>query len=105
MKALYWLIGGFVLLGLSGMIEAVGDTGASAGARLPIYLAALGALLGASTCFYKALRSAFEMMVGGVDRPATTATAVPGPRPAAPPPRWTTTRQRPLQAETSTPTK
>ncbi|MCL9982688.1 MAG: hypothetical protein NBV60_05975 [Erythrobacter sp.] len=59
MKTIAWLVGGFMLLGLSGMIEAVGDSGATAADRLPIYLFALAVLLGAPFCFYKAIRRAF----------------------------------------------
>jgi hypothetical protein len=59
MKALGWIIGGFALLGLSRMVEAMGDTGANAGERLPVYLLALAILLGALFCFFKALRTLF----------------------------------------------
>jgi hypothetical protein len=77
MKTIAWLVGGFALLGLSGMIEAVGDTGATAAERLPLYLAALAVLLGAPFCFYKAFRAAFAGK--GRDRPAP-----PAPRTARP---------------------
>jgi hypothetical protein len=77
MKAIAWLVGGFVLLGLSGMIEAVGDTGATAAEGLPLYLAALAVLLGAPFCFFKAFRAAFAGK--GQDRPAP-----PAPRNARP---------------------
>lgn len=71
MKTVPWLVGGFALLGLSGMIEAVGDAGATASDRIPIYLLALAVLLGAPYCFYKAIRSAFSGM--GRGKPASSA--------------------------------
>lgn len=77
MKTIAWLVGGFVLLGLSGMIEAVGDTGATAGERLPLYFVALAVLLGAPFCFYKAIRSAFTKT--GRNTPAPSAPRSPRP--------------------------
>lgn len=70
MKTVPWLVGGFALLGLSGMIEAVGDAGATASDRIPIYLLALAVLLGAPYCFDKAIRSAFSGM--GRGKPASS---------------------------------
>jgi hypothetical protein len=75
MKTFAWLVGGFMLLGLSGMIEAVGDAGATASERIPIYLLALAVLLGAPYCFYKAIRSAFSGM--GRGKPAPSAPTNP----------------------------
>ncbi|MEE4206912.1 MAG: hypothetical protein V2I39_11510 [Erythrobacter sp.] len=64
MKVIAWLVGGFVLLTLSGVVEAVGDTGATPGERLPLYFAALGMLLGAGACFVLGIRSAFKGVFG-----------------------------------------
>ena len=72
-----WLFGGFALLGLSGMIEAVGDAGATASDRIPIYLLALAVLLGAPYCFYKAIRTAFSGT--GRGKPAPSAPGTPRP--------------------------
>lgn len=72
MKTIAWLVGGFVLLGLSGMIEAVGDTGTTAADRLPIYLFALAVLLGAPFCFYKAIRNVFAGAGSGKRAPSAT---------------------------------
>ena len=70
MKTIPWLVGGFALLGLSGMIAAVGDAGATASDRIPIYLLALAVLLGAPYCFYVAIRSAFSGMGRGKPAPS-----------------------------------
>ncbi len=69
MKAGYWVIGGFALLGMGGMIEVMGDAGTTARLRLPLYLASLACLLGASMCFYMALRKAMEAGIDAVRKP------------------------------------
>lgn len=64
MKAMFWVMGGFVLLALSRAIEAVGDTGTNPSERLPIYFLALAALLGAAFCFIKAGRVLWNNFTG-----------------------------------------
>ncbi|MCK0128719.1 hypothetical protein [Erythrobacter sp. F6033] len=53
-----WIIGGFALLGLSGLIEGYGDLGAGPEDRLPFYFTALAILVGAGFCFFKGWRGA-----------------------------------------------
>lgn len=83
MKAMFWVMGGFVLLALSRVIESVGDTGTSPSERLPIYLFALAVLLGAAFCFIKAGRVLWDS-VTGKNRGGGTGGSGPegGPRPA-----------------------
>jgi hypothetical protein len=88
MKTIAWLFGGFMLLGLSGMIEAFGDTGPTAADRIPVYILALLVLLGAPFSFVMAFRSAWARLRG--DIPARPASRIPSPahrivdRPAPP---------------------
>ena len=73
MKTIAWLVGGLVLLGLSGLIEAFGDTGATAADRIPVYILALLVLLGAPFCFVMAFRGAWAVIRGGAQvRPTPT---------------------------------
>jgi hypothetical protein len=85
MKAMYWGLGGFGLLALSRVIEAVGDTGTSPDVRLPFYFLALGILLGAAFCFIKGFRSAWYAITGkdrnhGADANGLQGNAVPARR-------------------------
>lgn len=85
MKAMFWVMGGFVLLTLSRAIEAVGDTGASPSERLPIYFLALAVLLGAGFCFIKAGRVLWDTFTGrnrggGTDGSGPTGGARPSRR-------------------------
>jgi hypothetical protein len=64
MKAMFWVIGGWMLLMFAGLIEAIGDRGASAGERLPIYFFALAVLLGAGFCFVRAGRVLWDNFTG-----------------------------------------
>jgi|GEM_PF-1362131 len=89
MKVIAWLIGGFVLLVLSGLVEAVGDTGATPGERLPLYFAALAMLIGAGACFVLGIRNAFGTVFGR--KAPKTASDKLAARPA--------TRIDPLEAE------
>jgi hypothetical protein len=84
MKTFAWLIGGFALLGLAGFLEGMGDEGAAAGERLALYLPASLAMLGSTTCFYRALRSALSAIVGGrTPKPEKGAPSPTKPRPAS----------------------
>jgi hypothetical protein len=84
MKTFAWLIGGFALLGLAGFLESMGDEGAAAGERLALYLPATLAMLGSTTCFYRALRSALSAIVGGGSpKPEKGAPSPAKPRPAS----------------------
>lgn len=71
-----WLIAGFVLLGVSGYIEGIGDYGATAADRLPAYFLALGALIAAGFCFVKAGSGIWKAL-----REQTSATPVQGSKP------------------------
>lgn len=83
MKTIVWLIAGFALLGVSGLLESMGDAGASPGERLPLYLPALLALIGAPFCFFRGIRSAISGIFGGdSDRPKATKPAATAAQPA-----------------------
>ena len=91
MKVIAWLVGGFALLTLSGVVEAIGDTGATPGERLPLYFAALAMLLGAGACFVLGIRGALKTVFGKKKAAPTEADPAPT-RPA--------TRIDPVSAET-----
>ncbi len=83
MTTIAWLVAGFALLGLSGLLESLGDTGASPGARLPLYLPALAALVGAPYCFFRSIRSAIAGIIGvKPDKARDAAPDAAPPRPA-----------------------
>ncbi|WP_349514213.1 hypothetical protein [Erythrobacter sp. NFXS35] len=83
MKTIAWLIAGFALLGVSSLLESIGDTGASPGERLPLYVPALLALLGAPICFFRGIRSAISEIIGGnSDKPKAAKPAATVARPA-----------------------
>lgn len=91
MKTIAWLVGGFALLGLAGYLENTGSAGTAAGGPLAINIPATLAVLGASTCFFRALRSALAAIVGAmIPKKAggtpTAAKARPAPRFSAPQP-------------------
>ena len=65
-NTIIWIVAGFALLGLSGLLESLGDTGASASDRLTLYLPALAALGAANFCFYRGLRSALGSIWTGL---------------------------------------
>ena len=74
MTPIVWLIAGFALVGLSGMLESLGDAGVTPVERLPYYLPAMLALMGAPYCFFRAIRSGFSEIFGkqqGTARPAS----------------------------------
>ncbi len=84
MRTIAWLVAGFALLSLAGYLESMGDTGASSGERLALYLPSTLALLGASTCFFRALRSALGAVIGrGSPKPPKGAPAPTKPRAAS----------------------
>ncbi|MCL9998064.1 MAG: hypothetical protein NBV68_01660 [Erythrobacter sp.] len=64
MKAMFWVMGGWVLLTLARLIEAIGDRGATSSERLPIYFLGIGVLLGAAFCFIKAGRVVWDTFTG-----------------------------------------
>ena len=64
MKAMFWVMGGWVLLTFARFIEAVGDRGATAGERLPIYSFGIVVLCGAAFCFIRAGRVLWDNFTG-----------------------------------------
>lgn len=64
MKAMFWVMGGWVLLIAAKFVEAIGDRGATAGERLPIYSFAIVVLFGAGFCFVKAGRVLWDNFTG-----------------------------------------
>ena len=83
MKAMFWVMGGWVLLMFAGLVEAIGDRGATSGERLPVYFLALAVLLGAGYCFVRAGRVLWDNFTGK-NRGGRTGGSGPegGPRPA-----------------------
>ncbi|WP_285710951.1 hypothetical protein [Erythrobacter oryzae] len=64
MKAMFWVMGGWVLLIAAKFVEAIGDRGATAGERLPIYSFAIVVLCGAAFCFIRAGRVLWDNFTG-----------------------------------------
>lgn len=64
MKAMFWVMGGWMLLVAAKFVEAIGDRGATAGERLPIYSFAIVVLFGAGFCFIRAGRVLWDNFTG-----------------------------------------
>ncbi|WP_017666166.1 hypothetical protein [Porphyrobacter sp. AAP82] len=64
MKAMFWVMGGWVLLIAAKSVEAIGDRGATPGERLPIYSFAIVVLFGAGFCFIRAGRVLWDNFTG-----------------------------------------
>lgn len=60
MRTIAWLVAGLALLGLKGYLEGMAAAG---GESASLKLIPIVAMLAASTCFYRALRSALAMIV------------------------------------------
>lgn len=85
MKTIAWFIAGSAMLALASLLESIGDTGGSPGERLPLYLPALAAMIGAPFCFFRAIRSAISEIIGGnTDKPKPAKAAATAARPAQP---------------------
>lgn len=65
-STIIWIVAGFALLGLSGLLESLGDTGITPGSRLTFHLPALAALGAANFCFYRGLRGALGSIWSGL---------------------------------------
>ncbi|WP_296720161.1 hypothetical protein [Erythrobacter sp.] len=83
MKTIAWFVAGSAMLALSSLLESIGDAGGSPGERLPLYLPALAALIGAPFCFFRGIRSALSEIIGAnSDKPKATKPAATEARPA-----------------------
>lgn len=88
MKAMVWVMGGWMLLMAAKFVEAIGDRGATPGERLPIYSFAIVVLFGAGFCFVRAGRVLWDNFTGknkggsGPDGGARPARRLTDPLPA-----------------------
>ncbi len=83
MRYLPWLLAGFGLVSTAGMLESLGDFGASPEMRLPFYFVALALLGAALYCFYKGYRG-FSADLPWAKKEAEADQTPKTPKPASP---------------------